>query len=203
MKYKLISLAAACGFAAAPALAAPQNIATAEPFEASVLTSGLNGPWDMVWGPDNFLWITERQGKSIARINPQTGERKELITFENAFAAPPHEGVLGLALAPDFLKRGSRNYVYTAYTYKTGEQEYARIVRLQYDAKAGQLGNEQVIIDRLPASHDHNAGRLRFGPDGKLYYTLGDQGRNQGSLYCQPIEAQRTPTTTRIALSGR
>ncbi len=41
-------------------------------------------------------------------------------------------------------------------------------------------GNEQVIIDRLPASHDHNAGRLRFGPDGKLYYTLGDQGRNQG-----------------------
>ena len=199
MKYKLISLAAACGFAAAPALAAPQHIATAEPFEVSVLTSGLNGPWDMVWGPDNFLWITERQGKSIARINPQTGERKELITFENAFAAPPHEGVLGLALAPDFLKRGSRNYVYTAYTYKTGEQEYARIVRLQYDAKAGKLGNEQVIIDRLPASHDHNAGRLRFGPDGKLYYTLGDQGRNQGSLYCQPIEAQRTPTAAEIA----
>ena len=95
MKYKLISLAAACGFAAAPALAAPQHIAAAEPFEASVLTSGLNGPWDMVWGPDNFLWITERQGKSIARINPQTGERKELITFENAFAAPQHEGVLG------------------------------------------------------------------------------------------------------------
>ena len=55
MKYKLISLAAACGFAAAPALAAPQHIAAAEPFEASVLTSGLNGPWDMVWGPDNFF----------------------------------------------------------------------------------------------------------------------------------------------------
>ena len=68
MKYKLISLAAACGFAAAPALAAPQHIAAAEPFEASVLTSGLNGPWDMVWGPDNFLWITERQEKALPAL---------------------------------------------------------------------------------------------------------------------------------------
>ena len=65
MKYKLISLAAACGFAAAPALAAPQNIAAAEPFEASVLANGLNGPWDMVWGPDNFLWITSGRAKAL------------------------------------------------------------------------------------------------------------------------------------------
>ncbi len=90
MKYKLISLAAGLRLCRRTCVAAaPQHIAAAEPFEASVLTSGLNGPWDMVWGRINFFMSTERQGKSIAHINPQTGERKELITFENAFAAPP------------------------------------------------------------------------------------------------------------------
>src|SRR5260221_11416597 len=39
----------------------------------SVLVSGLNFPWEILWGPDNFIWMTERGGK-ISRVNPGTGE---------------------------------------------------------------------------------------------------------------------------------
>ena len=79
------------------------------------------------------------------------------------------------------------------------EEEFARIVRLTYDKKAGKFANETVILDKLPGSNDHNSGRLIFGPDGKLYYTIGDQGHNQGKNLEKPIEAQRTATAEEVA----
>lgn len=154
----------------------------------------------MVWGPDKQIWVTERAGKNIRTINPETGESRILYTFNNAFVGPQHEGVLGLALSPEFLSGKGKNYVYAAYTYKNEkDEEFARIVRLTYDKKAGKLANETIILDKLPGSNDHNSGRLIFGPDGKLYYTIGDQGHNQGKNLEKPIEAQRTATAEEVA----
>jgi PQQ-dependent dehydrogenase (s-GDH family) len=45
----------------------------------------------------------------------------------------------------------------------------------------------------LPASHDHNSGRLVFGPDSTLYYSIGDQGNNQNRNYCAAILSQVLP----------
>lgn len=42
------------------------------------------------------------------------------------------------------------------------------------------------------------AARLRFGPDGKLYYAIGDQGANRGSHVCNPNWAQRLPTAAEV-----
>lgn len=50
----------------------------------------------------------------------------------------------------------------------------------------------------MPAGDDHNGGRLRFGPDGKLYYSIGEQGHNQGANVCKPIDAQRIPTKAEL-----
>ena len=176
------------------------KVDASEPFEGRVLTDGLDFPWEMVWGPDNQLWVTERVGKNIRTVNPETGESKILYTFNNAFADPQHEGVLGLALSPDFLSGKGKNYVYAAYTYKNDkDEEFARIIRLTYDKKSNKLTNETVILDKLPGSNDHNSGRLIFGPDKKLYYTIGDQGHNQGKNLKKLNEAQRTATAEEVA----
>lgn len=168
-----------------------------EPFEGRVIIDGLNAPWAMSYGPDNNLWITERQGKNIGKINPETGEYTKLYTVENAFVGPQHEGVLGLALGPNFLK--GKNDLYTAYTYKNENgKEFARIVKLTYNEKQNKLGNEKIIIDKLPASNDHNSGRLILGKDEKLYYTIGDQGNNQGENKNKPIESQRVATKEEV-----
>lgn len=174
----------------------PSTIVQAnESFRAYVLSTGLDAPWDMVWGPDGYLWVTIRKEASIVRINPNSGEKKEVISLrDKAFVGPQHEGLLGLALSPSFLKEGGDNYVYTAYTYKMGNKEYAKIVRLEYDLKTHTLSNETDVLAGFPAGDDHNGGRLRFGPDGKLYYSIGEQGHNQGANYCKLIDAQRIPT---------
>ncbi len=168
------------------------------PFKSSILTSGLDAPWDMVWGPDNYLWVTERQGKRITRVDPKTGNKQVAITIDAVYVGPQHEGILGLALSPNFMKKGGDRYVYTAYTYMDGNEEHAKIVRLEYDPKTHTLGNETTVLAGFPAGHDHNGGRLRFGPDGKLYYSIGEQGHNQGANFCKPIMAQRTPTQAEL-----
>ena len=86
-------------------------------YKASVLIDNLNNPWDMVWGSDGNIWVTERQGKHISTVNPETGVHKVLYTLENAFVAPPQQGVLGLALHPNFMKGSNEDYVYAYYTY--------------------------------------------------------------------------------------
>jgi PQQ-dependent dehydrogenase (s-GDH family) len=178
-------------------------------FRKSVLTSGLKGPWELTWGPDSKLWVTERTGKQIARIDPATGERAVAITIDEVSAPGGQDGLLGMALHPELLRGTGNDIVYTAYTYVDKGKGpdtrvvdpqspyrflYMKVVRLSYDSATGKLSNPVDLITGLPAGNDHNAGRLKFGPDQKLYLTLGDQGNNQLGNYCLPVQSQRLPT---------
>ena len=80
-------------------------------FRQSEVVTGLAGPWELTWGPDNMLWVTERTGKRITRVNPSTGERKVAVTIDEVLAPGGQDGLMGLAL--DL----GNNVVYTAYTY--------------------------------------------------------------------------------------
>jgi PQQ-dependent dehydrogenase (s-GDH family) len=75
---------------------------------------------------------------------------------------------------------------------------YLKLVRLTWNAAAGTLSDPVNLITGLPAGNDHVAGRLKFGPDQKLYLTLGDRGHNQLGNFCLPIESQRLPTQKEI-----
>src|SRR3954453_2501370 len=118
-------------------------------FDKRVLVSGLAGPWELAWGPDNMLWVTERTGKRVTRIDPATGERKVTITIDEVSAPGGQDGLLGMALHPDLLKGTGHDYVYVAYTYvdeKKGPDPdvadpaspyrylYGKVVRLHYNA---------------------------------------------------------------------
>jgi PQQ-dependent dehydrogenase (s-GDH family) len=182
-------------------------------FSKRVITSGLAGPWELTWGPDAKLWVTERTGKRITRIDPATGERKVAITLPDVSAPGGQDGLLGMALHPDLLKGKGNDYVYAAYTYVDQAQGpdptikdpnspyrflYAKIVRLTYDPKTETLSAPLTVIAGLPAGNDHDAGRLKIGPDRKLYLTLGDQGNNQLGNVCLPVESQRLPTAAEL-----
>ena len=175
-------------------------------FRQSEVVTGLAGPYEVTWGPDNMLWVTERTGKRITRVNPATGEKKVAVTIDEVLAPGGQDGLLGLALDLD------NNFVYTGYTYTDKSLPphetraatspyrflYTKIVRLTYDRAKETLGNPVALIAALPAGNDHQAGRMKIGPDRKLYYTIGDQGNDQLGNYCIPIESQRLPTQAEL-----
>ena len=113
-----------------------------EVFKATTLQSPLRDPWDIAYGPDNFLWVTEAKGYRVRRIDPSTGSmstaldihafstnvegttgitntefdniKRTFTTGEGGFAWP-QGGMMGLAFHPDFNASTPKPYVYLAY----------------------------------------------------------------------------------------
>ena len=171
-----------------------------EQFTTRVVASGFEDPYEVAWGPDNWLWITERVGKRVVRVNPADGTRKVAITIDEVYQKLAQEGLLGLAFDPQLL-RGS-NYVYLMYTYDAdpgpAEERRAKIRRYTYDPATQQLKDPLDVLTNLPHGPDHGASRLVYGPDGKLYASRGDHGSNFLAYYCVPNRAQDLPTAAEV-----
>ena len=79
-------------------------------------------------------------------------------------------GLLGIALDPDFTQN---RFVYLLYTAsRPGRDPVNRIVR--FLEANNTLIDAVTLLDDIPADRVHDGGRLRFGPDGFLYATMGD-----------------------------
>ncbi|WP_164730504.1 glucose/sorbosone family PQQ-dependent dehydrogenase [Pelagibacterium montanilacus] len=173
-----------------------------ELFASRVLSTGLDNPWAMRWGPDDQIWVTERTAGEVTRIDPETGVQQTVLTLDDVYTGPQHEGLLGLALHPEFGQDAGSDYVYIAYTINNGTAEEpeptAQIVRYTWDSQALQLVEPMTLIEDLPAWNDHNAGRVEIGPDGKIYYSIGDQGANFGRNLRRENLAQVLPTSEEV-----
>jgi PQQ-dependent dehydrogenase (s-GDH family) len=175
-----------------------------ERFTMRVVTTGLDGPWEITWGPDAHLWVTERRGRRVIRVNPADGTRTTLLTLHEVHQSVTQDGLLGLALHPDFLKSlVGNNDVYVAFTYDDGAgPTLARrlgIRRYQYDSTARRLTTPTDVIMGLPTHDDHVGGRLVIGRDLRLYLSIGDLGSNFGANRCNPNHAQDLPTMSQIS----
>ena len=88
-----------------------------EDFTMRVVASGLGNPWEITWGPDGYLWVTERSAFRVTRINPADGSTHVALTIDDVYQSVDQDGLLGLALHPDLLRGRNRDYVYVAYTH--------------------------------------------------------------------------------------
>ncbi|MFI1743079.1 PQQ-dependent sugar dehydrogenase, partial [Thalassobellus sediminis] len=163
--------------------------------------SELNYPYEMTYGPDGFLWITERVGKKVVKVSPADGINSKTTMLDLSglvYQTAGQDGLMGMAIHPDLYTdiNTSNNFVYLAYTYDSGGRKL-RIARYTYNTGTGLLNSSSAttIIEGIDASNDHNSGRLIIGPDLKLYYTIGDQGANQFGNACNPIQAQELPSS--------
>lgn len=133
----------------------------------SVIVQNLNFPWEILWGPDNFIWMTERGGK-ISRVNPATGVVIPVFTISEVVSTS-EGGLLGMALHPGF---SANPYVFVSYNYNNGGNYREKVVRFIYNGST--LSNPVTIIDNITASSIHNGSRLLITPDLKLFITTGD-----------------------------
>jgi len=146
-------------------------------------------PTSIAAAPDGRLFITERTTGNIRIV-------KDGVLLDQPFAhldvaLTGETGLLGIALDPDFASNGYL-YVYRtvcevdspapcdhppiAPPYPTVHNE---VIRFRAD---GDLGVEMTILLALPGNYlQHNSGNIAFGPDGKMYIPLGDNGNADNS----------------------
>lgn len=130
--------------------------------------TGLDTPWEILWGPDNFIWMTERYGR-ISRVNPESGKLTELINIEGVFE-DGERGLMGMVLHPDFT---NNPYAYTVYTYHgNGTDTWVKLIRLTYDGK--KLSSPVVLLDSIRGAWNHDGSRLMIDENLKLFMTMGD-----------------------------
>ncbi len=137
--------------------------------DTTTLVSGIDIPWEIIWGPDNHIWMTERYGR-ISRINPVNGQRQTLITLTDV-RATGESGLLGMVLHPHF---ADTPWVFAAYTYTLGNGIYERIVRFDYQVLTHTLTRADTLLEAIPGNSTHNGCRMLITPDGKLLFSTGD-----------------------------
>ncbi|MEW5914750.1 MAG: PQQ-dependent sugar dehydrogenase [Gemmatimonadota bacterium] len=142
--------------------------AGADSILSETVAGGFDTIWDLAWGPDNMLWITERPG-TISRVNPSTGAKTQVGQI--SVSEVGEGGLLGMTFHPDFPQQP---FVYAMHTYSSGGQRN-RLVRMRYNGTT--LGAPETLLENIPGERNHNGSRLAIGPDRFLYVTTGDASR--------------------------
>jgi glucose/arabinose dehydrogenase len=133
-----------------------------------VVADGFNQPWEILWGRDNLIWMTERNGK-ISRIDPKTGTINFSFTLPDVVASG-EGGLLGMVQHPEFPANG---FLYVVHNYRQNGTAYReKVIRLTF--KNNTLSDALTLIDNIPAASIHNGSRLVFTTDNKLLISTGD-----------------------------
>ena len=185
-----LSLVSAAALAAGLALpAAAQSGMNTTSLAHEVDLSDLENPWDMAFLEDGTMFYTEKcLGLSVMM---PTGEVNPLLGMSGAEGYPERAedlfcegqaGMMGVAVDPDFAEN-RRIYVYS--TSNMSEPHTNRLMRLVVNEDFTGVSERTDIVDDVPYKMEasdhpfggpgaHNGGRVRFGPDGFLYLTTGD-----------------------------
>ncbi|MBL7702731.1 MAG: PQQ-dependent sugar dehydrogenase [Ferruginibacter sp.] len=130
------------------------------------ILKGLNYPWEILWGKDDYIWMTEREGK-ISKVDPVTGK----IIFSASIAEVESRnegGMLGMVQHPDFLTNG---LFYVVYNYESSNGYREKMVQMKFEN--GSIKPGKTLIENIPASSIHNGSRLWIDND-KIFMTTGD-----------------------------
>ncbi|WP_312354989.1 PQQ-dependent sugar dehydrogenase [Aminipila sp.] len=141
------------------------------PYEIQVAAYNLSVPWALDISDEGTLYFTERSG-NIKRIEEENSEPQTIFLFTEPFIATGEGGLMGLALDPEF---SQNHYIYVMHTYMEDDNQISnRVVRLI--VQDGEAFIDKILIDKIPGGQIHNGGRIKIGPDQKLYITTGDAG---------------------------
>ncbi|MCH1625511.1 PQQ-dependent sugar dehydrogenase [Ferdinandcohnia quinoae] len=158
-----------------------ENVSKSLIADTKVIATNLDIPWNITKTGQTFF-LTQRVGK-IVEIDEATGEKKQQnLQVEESILHEGEGGLLGFVLAQDF--ETSRE-AYAYHTYSQDGEIQNRIIKVkQHDE---EWIEEAVILDGIPGGAIHNGGRMRIGPDGKLYVTTGDAGERDLSQDIQSV----------------
>ena len=186
----LMALAAGCGEAApTPTQPGPGPTPLTLRLEPTLAGREFDSPTNFVQAGDGRVFVTEQAGlvwvfdqaslSADPALNPPPskgegwGGGEFLDIRDRVSRRGSEEGLLGMALAPDFSRSGDF-YVY----YSAANPRRSVVSRLTapVGSDSADAGSELVIMEVAQPYSNHNGGQIAFGPDGYLYIALGDGG---------------------------
>lgn len=173
-----VSLSACLGSDPPPDSKQPPAESTAAPeIRVEVVAEGLDTVWGMAFSSDGRVFLTERPGR-IRVLEGGILKTEPWATLD--VVEQSESGLMGIALHPKF-PQTPHLFVYATMSTPTGNENW--IIRFRQEAGRGI--QDAVLLKGIPAGNIHDGGRLKFGPDGKLWATTGDAGvpsRSQDDL---------------------
>src|SRR5713226_7165161 len=170
------------------------------------VVSGLSQPTSMAFIGNNDFFVLEKNTGKVQRV---TNGAVQSTVLDLAINSASERGLLGIALHPNFLLNG---YVYLYWTESSTGVDSTNLAdvallgnrvdryiwngsTLTFDRNLIHLHAYQADANQ-PLRGNHNGGVLRFGPDGKLYILMGDNGRRGllQNLQCGPTSVCPGPT---------
>ena len=161
--------------AAGPSATATRGTIAADPSTLALeeVAGGLSAPINVAATPDGWLLVNERTGRVVA-VDPSTGERAITVDLGDRVLGGGEQGLLGLALHPEW-PDASRAFIH--YTDRNGDTVLAEYMATATAAPPVlDPATERVLLRVDQPFANHNGGQLAFGPDGYLYLALGDGG---------------------------
>jgi aldose sugar dehydrogenase len=155
---------------------AGQIIASKEhAFKLEVVAEGLTSPWAIAFLPDGRLLVTERSG-ALRTIEKGVLQPKA-IEGTPAVWTQQDGGLFDVEADPMYARNG---WIYLSYS-EAGPNDSSMTVIIRGRIDKGKWIDQQVLY-RAPASgywasNTHYGSRFIFDPQGHLFYSIGDRGR--------------------------
>lgn len=136
--------------------------------------SGLARPTDIAHCGDSRLFIVEQKG--LIQILDESGNKlpQPFLNIQSQVGSTQNEqGLLGLAFHPDY---GQNGYFFINYTDNNGDTRVSRMSVKTDNPNQADPASEKILLEVAQPFSNHNGGCMKFGPDGYLYFSLGDGG---------------------------
>ena len=118
-------------------------------------------------GEPGRLYVVEQGGRILVL---QNGRRRPapLLDLSGVVTAVGEQGLLGLAFHPSYPKVRK---LYVQYTARNGSTKL-----VEYRTNGNRASAPRLLFSSADPYANHNGGMLAFGPNGRLYFTMGDGG---------------------------
>jgi glucose/arabinose dehydrogenase len=117
----------------------------------------------------NNMYVVEKGGRIRVRVRRRL-RSQPFLDLRGKVSKNVEQGLLSMAFHPKY----ARNHKF--YVYYTGRSGAIRIVEYRARGFVADPGSARQIVAVKHPAPNHNGGQLAFGPDGRLYFGLGDGG---------------------------
>lgn len=143
----------------------------------TTIAAHLDVPWDMVLGPDGWIWFTQAGGE-IYRLDPDNGTLELIYTVPDVVLQGFTAGLHSMAFHPDF---ENEPYVYLHYCISSSESV---VKRFYYDEALNTFtsSSPHLLGITLTAYASHNGSRMIVDDEGMFILTMGDHMSGSGNV---------------------